>query len=105
MVDDPVGAGHHESRLQWILPDLPFETIGASPFCAVLSGEKVRFRWNVFSSSPGDAAVIRGGKSLSGGPMGGGEELLGWESPTYGERWSAISLLLRVQGALPGPIV
>src|ERR1700704_318085 len=73
-----LGADEHELRVHWLLPDLPFEVIAASPFCAVLSGEKESFHWNVFSSAPGGAAMIRGGKSLSGELMGGDEELLGW---------------------------
>jgi hypothetical protein len=105
IVDDLLGADEHELRLHWLLPDLPFEVIAASPFCAVLSGEKESFHWNVFSSAPGDTAVIRGGKSLSGELMGGDEELLGWESPTYGERCPAISLLYRVHAPLPVRIV
>jgi hypothetical protein len=105
IVDDLLGAGEHELRLHWLLPDLPVEVIAASPFCAVLSAGKVRFRWNVFSSSPGSAAIIRGGKNLAGNIVCGDEELLGWESPTYGERCPAISLLHRVQAPLPVRIV
>ena len=102
IVDDLLGTGEHELRLHWLLPDLPFEVSATSPFCAVLSAEKVRFRWSVFSGSPGSVAVIRGGESLTGD---GNHELLGWESPTYGERCPAISLLYRVEAPLPVRIV
>jgi Heparinase II/III-like protein/Heparinase II/III N-terminus len=107
IVDDLLGAGEHELRLHWLLPDLPFEVIADSPFCAILSAEKVRFRWNVFSSSPGNAAIIRGGKILARNIEGRNrdEELLGWESPTYGELCPALSLLYRVQARLPVRIV
>jgi asparagine synthase (glutamine-hydrolysing) len=107
IVDDLLGAGEHELRLHWLLPDLPFEVISDSPFCAVLSAEKMRFRWNVFSSSPGSAAIVRGGRILVGNIEGGNryEELLGWESPTYGELCPAISFLYRVQAPLPVRIV
>jgi hypothetical protein len=103
IVDDLLGAGEHELRLHWLLPDLPFEVIAPSPFCGVLSAGEVRFRWNVFSSSPGSAAIIRGGKNVAGDIVCGDEdeELLGWESPTYGERCPAISLRYRVQAPLP----
>jgi hypothetical protein len=103
IVDDLLGAGEHELRLHWLLPDLPFEVISDSPFCAVLSAEKVRFHWNVFSSSPGSTAIIRGGKILAGDfeCRNRDEDLLGWESPTYGELCPAISLLYRVQALLP----
>jgi hypothetical protein len=107
IVDDLLGAGEHELRLHWLLPDLPFEVIADSPFCAFLSAEKMRFRWNVFSSSPGSAAIIRGGKILAGEIERGNrdEDLLGWESPTYGELCPAISLLYRSQARLPVRIV
>jgi hypothetical protein len=105
IVDDLLGAGEHELRAHWLLPDLPFEVIAASPFCAVLSAEKVRFRWKVFSSSAGSASVVRGGRNLTGDSLGEDQELLGWESPTYGERRPAISLLYHVQAALPVRIV
>jgi hypothetical protein len=105
IVDDLLGAGEHELRLHWLLPDLSFEVIAPSPFCAVLSAEKVRFRWSVFSIAAGSASVIRGGKDLAGDTLGGDQELLGWESPTYGERCPAISLLYRVQAPLPVRIV
>jgi hypothetical protein len=102
IVDDLLGTGEHELRLHWLLPDLPFEVSATSPFCAVLSAEKVRFRWSVFSIAPGSAGVIRAGKSLTGD---GDHELLGWESPTYGQRCPAISLLYRVEAPLPVRIV
>jgi len=107
IVDDLLGAGEHELRLHWLLPDLPFEVIDDPPFSAVLSAEKMRFRWNVFSSSAGSPAIIRGGKILTGDCEGNNrdEELLGWESPTYGELCPAISLLYRVQAPLPVRIV
>jgi hypothetical protein len=67
----------------------------------------MRFRWNVISSSLGKGAVVRGGKILMGDETlrAGDEELLGWESPTYGERCPAISLLYRVRARLPVRIV
>ncbi len=107
IVDDLLGAGEHESRLHWLLPDLPFEVIADSPLCAVLSADKQSFRWNVFSSSSGSAALIRGGKILAGDIEGRNrnEELLGWVSPTYGELCPALSLLYRVQAPLPVRIV
>src|SRR6267378_1385433 len=105
IVDDLLGAGEHELRLHWLLPDLPFEMIAASPFRAVLAAETTRFGWNIFSSAPGEAAMIRGGKSLAGNTMGGDEELFGWESPTYGELCPAISVVYRVHAPLPVRIV
>jgi Heparinase II/III-like protein/Heparinase II/III N-terminus len=100
-VDDLQGNGEHELRLNWLLPDIPFTVIADLPFCAALSAEKARIRWNICSSSPGTATIIRGGKNLAREITRPGEELLGWESPTYGELSPAISLLYRVHAPLP----
>src|ERR1700676_1843411 len=107
IVDDLLGAGEHELRLHWLLPDLPFEVIADTPLCAVLSADKQSFRWNVFSSSPGSAAILRGGKIVAGNIecRNREEEALGWESLTYGELCPAITLLYRVQAPLPVRIV
>jgi Heparinase II/III-like protein/Heparinase II/III N-terminus len=107
IVDDLHGKDEHGLRLQWLLPDLPFELIAAAPFCAAISHEKVRLRWQVFSSSPGHGAIVRAGKNLTGTTVGEekDEELLGWESLTYGERCPALSLVYRVQSPLPVRIV
>jgi heparinase II/III-like protein len=105
IVDDLLGAREHAVRLHWLLPDLPFEVIATSPFCAVLSAGKAHFRWNVVSSSPGNAAIIRGGKNVAGDMVCEDEEVLGWESPTYGEVCPVISLLYRVQATLPIRVV
>lgn len=103
IVDDLLGTHQHELRLHWLLPDLPFKVITTSPFCATLSDDKARFRWNIFSSSPGSAAIIRAGKNLGAEIRCSDEDekLLGWESPTYGELGPAISLLYSVQAPLP----
>jgi asparagine synthase (glutamine-hydrolysing) len=101
VVDDLLGAGEHELRLHWLLSDLPIEVSANAPYCAVRIGENVRFHWNIFSSSPGSAAVIRGGKKVAGDLVCEDQEILGWESPTYGERSPAISLLYRVRAPLP----
>lgn len=108
VVDDLRGAGEHLLRLHWLLPDLPFEMVGVSPFCAVMAAGKVRFRWHVFCSSPACAGIIRAGKKVAGdlerveiAGRDGDEQLLGWESPTYGELSPAISLLYGVQARLP----
>ena len=102
IVDDLLGVGEHELRLHWLLPDLPLDVIADSPFCARLSGvssDGTEFRWNVSSSSPGNAALVRAGKTLSGNIET--EEILGWESPTYGELLPAISIIYLVHGVLP----
>jgi hypothetical protein len=97
IVDDLLGAGEHELRLHWLAPDLPLEVVSQSPLSVVFTGESARFRWNVSSSSPGTAAIVRAGKRVTGED----EELLGWESPSYGERRAAVSIAYRVHARLP----
>jgi len=103
IVDDLLGTDEHELRLHWLLPDLPAEVISTAPFCAILSADKARFRWNIFSSSPGSATIIRAGKNLEAEIASSAEDekLFGWESPTYGELCPAISLLYTVRAPLP----
>jgi len=101
IVDDLLGAGEHELRLHWLLPDLPLSVTTNSPFSARLSAGHVSFRWNVFSSSPASAAIVRGGKNVVGTIGWGDEELLGWESPTYGELCPSVSLVYFVKAPLP----
>jgi hypothetical protein len=103
VADDLLGRGEHELRLHWLLPDLPFEVMDNLPFCGVLFSENARLRWQVFSSAPGTGSVVRGGKNLVGNLEAC--ELLGWESPTYGELRPAISLVYSVRALLPVRIV
>jgi hypothetical protein len=103
IVDDLLGNGAHELRLHWLLPDLPFTVLEQSPFSGVSSAANVKFHWSIFSSSSGSASVLRGGKKLQENAAGIDEDanLLGWESPTYGELRPAISLVHRVNAPLP----
>jgi hypothetical protein len=76
------------------------------PFAAVLSAQKERFHWNIVSNSNASTAVLRGGKALEKQVCKSAEaNLLGWESPTYGELCPAISLLHQVRAPLPARIV
>jgi hypothetical protein len=101
IADDLLGAGEHELRLHWLVPDLPFEIVSCSPFSVAFTGESTCLRWSVLSSSPGIAAIIRAGKRLTENQVAEDEQLLGWESPTYGERRPAVSIAYRVRGRLP----
>ena len=138
IADDALDAGQHELRLHWLVPDLPFDIFSQSPFSVAFTAGQARVRWNVSSSSPGVAALIRAGKRLtdpilcSAGvhspeslqsqndatcnltadkqprgrdnqqlPDWGDEQLLGWASPTYGERQAAISIAYQALARLP----
>jgi hypothetical protein len=121
----------HGLRLHWLLPNLPFqqtqdkkgERVAAglgpaqtksdsSQFSITLSAETKNFHWHISSSSTGTADIIRSGKNLASSPAQkypaqkyNDEALLGWESPTYGERIPAMSLLYNVRSPLPVRIV
>ncbi len=101
IVDDLLGSGEHDLRLHWLVPDMPFRVVSNSPLQAVFEGKSASFSWNVFGSSAGVANVIKAGKSQAPGFVGAETQLLGWESPTYGELRPAVSLRYCSRGQLP----
>jgi hypothetical protein len=106
IVDKVEGSGEHDLRLHWLAADLPYE-VSASPFQIAFVLDQERIRWNIFSSVPGSAAVIRSGKRawmnqlLDQEPIGPDMQLLGWESPTYGNLQPAVSLVYQTRSHLP----
>lgn len=106
IVDDIDGAGEHDVRLHWLAADLPHE-ISKSPFQVVFTAGQARVRWSIFSSVPGNGAIARAGKQVWGEKDSSAEaertdaELLGWESPTYGDLRPAISLTYQTRSLLP----
>ena len=91
IVDDLLGkeGDEHDVRLHWLLADLPLVSVSDSPFQAVFA-EQSRICWSIFSLAPGTTDLIRAGKSLKSGESLEGMQLLGWESPTYGELRPAV---------------
>ncbi|MFZ0770720.1 MAG: alginate lyase family protein [Candidatus Sulfotelmatobacter sp.] len=108
IVDDINGIGEHDVRLHWLAADLPFE-FSDSPFQAVFASGQSRIRWSILASVPGSAAVIRGGKQIkmmtgnssTSGSVIADTQLLGWESPTYGDLRPAVSLVYQIRSQLP----
>ncbi len=104
VVDDMLGAGVHDVRLHWLAADLPYEVYDG-PFQVVFTLEKSRVRWSVFASVSGTAAVVRAGNQVWSGKGSVTEvestQLLGWESPTYGELRPAVSLTYQTRSQLP----
>lgn len=106
IVDDVEGIGEHDVRLHWLAADLPFEV--GSPFEVAFASQQSRIRWSILASVPGSAAVIRAGKRInmmtekSSRPAAfANTQLLGWESPTYGELRPAVSLVYQTTSQLP----
>jgi asparagine synthase (glutamine-hydrolysing) len=105
VLDDIFGEGEHEVAVHWLLPDGDFERLKDSGLRAALrvNGESVG--WRMACGQGGKAIVVREGTPLDSDPVAHDTELLGRESPTYGERLPALSLLYTVQAKLPVRVV
>ena len=104
IVDDIEGTGVHDVRLHWLMADLPYEVLDSQFQVAFKLGQS-RARCSVFSSSPGNGTIIRGGAVVSGNSESADTKLLGWESPTYGDLRPAVSLVYETRSRLPVRIV
>jgi hypothetical protein len=105
IIDDVEGTGTHDVRLHWLTADLPYE-ISDPPFQVAFKTRLSTIRWNMFSSSEGNLALVRAGKrawsaSPSRSQTAGDVSMFGWESPTYGDLQPAISLLYGSQSQAP----
>jgi hypothetical protein len=100
IVDDIDGTGLHEARLHWLMADLPYE-FSDSPFHFVFASGESRAQCSIFASTPGKAAIIRAGTRVEGDSSIAEVELLGWDSPTYGDLRPAISLVYETRAELP----
>jgi hypothetical protein len=104
IVDDIHGPGVHDARLHWLMADLPYE-VSASPFQVVFTSGQSQVRCSIFSSFPGNGSIIRAGARVEGNSPSADTELLGWESPTYGDLRPAVSLIYEIRSQLPVRIV
>jgi hypothetical protein len=100
IVDDIEGTCVHDVRLHWLMADLVYEVYD-SPFRVVFTSEQSRLRCSILASSPGSAAIIRAGTQVKGNLADAETQVLGWESPTYGDLRPAVSLLYETRSQLP----
>jgi len=104
IIDDIEGAGSPAVRSQWLAPDLPYQ-LSDAPFRVVFNSGQLQIRWNIFASVPGNALIVRAGKRIettSANEVAEADiQLLGWESPTYGDRQPAVSLVYQTRSQLP----
>jgi hypothetical protein len=100
IVDDIEGTGVHHMRLHWLMADLPYES-SDSPFQVAFASGQSLVRCSIFSSSPGDGAILRAGARVAGNSASANTQLLGWESPTYGDLRPAVSLIHETRSELP----
>lgn len=94
----------HTARLHWLLPDWPWELAGThlilqSPYGSISIGVTVG------QTNPGEtndelkANLFRAGETIAG--EGSTQPTLGWYSPTYGQKESALSFTITAAGKLP----
>jgi hypothetical protein len=105
--DQVLGTGHeHNFTLHWLLPDWPF-TLQGRKLTLSQPGAKIAFSLSL--EAPGVEAgqallhLIRAGESLLGAPSL--SPLLGWYSPSYGQRRPALSVLLSLRARAPLTLV
>jgi hypothetical protein len=100
IVDDIQGTAEHDVRLHWLCADLPYK-VSDVPFQVVFTTGESRVRWSIVSSSAGNGAIIRAGARIDGDSADAATQLLGWESPTYGDLRPAVSLVYKTRSRLP----
>src|ERR1700678_2984863 len=100
IIDDVEGTGVHDAHLHWLMADVPYE-VSDSPFQVVFTSGQSRVRCNIRSSSTGSGAIIRAGAEVVGNLKNADTQLLGWESPTYGDLQPAVSLVYETRSQLP----
>jgi hypothetical protein len=100
VVDDIDGAAAHDVRLHWLAADLPFE-VSDSLFQVAFTAGQSRVLWSIACSAPGSGAIIRAGVPVHGNMAAADAQVLGWESPTYGDLRPAVSLVYETRSQLP----
>jgi len=98
----PVGSAvrEHIFRLHWLLPDWPWKLEEGTLELTPPAG-KFTLHIAVESEAPDKTKfqLVRGGELLAG--AGQSNPVLGWVSPTYGQRQPALSLTVEVTAEVP----
>lgn len=88
---------NHIARVHWLLPDAPYQLEGTT---LRLDHSDGPFTVSVFSNnSPHQIELIRAGNNLLDSTRV--TPILGWVSPTYGQKDPALSFAVTYQGSLP----
>ena len=96
VVDDLLGSQVHKIRLQWLLPDCPYEWKEGELTMQTSAGP---VRLAAICTSAAEATLVRAGEPLAGGAAG--QSLRGWRAPHYAAKEPALSLVLASNSALP----
>ena len=97
VVDEILGGGIHSLRNGWLLPDLKWNY---GDRILELSSESLSMRLETSGSNLSNA-LIRAGERLSGDVLVNNQNIMGWYSPTYGQKEPGLFLVSNVKGALP----
>ncbi len=97
VVDDLAGAGRHQARCAWTLPDWEW---ALSDHELILDGPQGGVKI-VLEAVEAKISLVRGGKRLDGAAPGESLDTLGWYSPTYAEIQPALCLLVKMDSELP----
>ena len=104
----------HFARLHWLLPDYDFEILDPSVNKKILDNEihlktphgwvilKIKLNSRIGMDQPDHALhfqLARGGKVLAGG--GNVLPIIGWTSPTYGEKIPALAWIVNITHSMP----
>jgi hypothetical protein len=100
IVDDILGTGEHDARLHWLVADVPYEASDEF-FQVTFRSGRSPIRWNIFAEPTANGAIIRAGVRVQGNRLVEDAQMLGWESPAYGDLQPAISLVYQTRSPLP----
>lgn len=97
VVDEILGGGIHSLRNGWLLPDLNWNY---SDRVLDLSSESLSMRLETAGIDLSNV-LIRAGERLSGDLLLNNQDIMGWYSPTYGQKEPGLFLGSIVKGTLP----
>jgi hypothetical protein len=97
VVDEILGGGIHSLRNGWLLPDLKWNY---GDRALELSSESLSMRLETAGSDLSNV-LIRAGKRVSGDVLVNNQDIMGWYSPTYGQKEPGLFLVSKVKDTLP----
>lgn len=97
VVDEILGGGIHSLRNGWLLPDLNWNY---GDRVLELCSESLSMRLETAGSDLSNV-LIRAGERLSGDVLLNNQDIMGWYSPTYGQKEPGLYLVSYVKDTLP----
>jgi hypothetical protein len=97
VVDEILGGGIHSLRNGWLLPDLKWNY---GDRILELSSDSLSMRLETAGSDLSNV-LIRAGERLFGDLLLDNQDIMGWYSPTYGQKEPGLFLVSNAKGTLP----